>query len=138
MKRLFAIVIAVGVLTTYASSPAFGQDTPVPAARRQLPAAKIRTAVELQARSSPKHRTLVRLRDGSSIVGRISDVHENDFVVVPVGNQPPRTIAYTELAKAPVRDAPLAAKIAEETGLVILIVILSPLIFLAGITGAWD
>jgi hypothetical protein len=138
MKRLLAIAVAVGMFFTHANSPALGQTAPKVVARGQSSAARIKTAVKLQAMSDPKHRTLLRLLDGSSIIGRIREVHENDFVFEPTGNQPLRTIAYTELAKAPVRDTPLVAKIAEDTGLCIVIVIFSPLIFLAGITGAWD
>lgn len=138
MKRLFAIVVAVGMFFTYASSPALAQEAPQVAARGQSPAAQIKTAVKLQAMSNPRHRTLLRLRDGSRLIGRIREVREKDFVFEPVGNQPPRVIAYTELAKAPVRYMPLAEKIAEETGLCVVIVILSPLILLLGITGAWD
>jgi hypothetical protein len=138
MKKLFAIAFAVGMLATFITGSAFGQDTPEIAARKKSQALRIKTAVKRDAATQPKHRMLIRFRDGTKIVGRIREVHEDDFVVEMAGNQPVRTIAYTELAKAPERYTPLAAKIAEDAGLGVLLVILSPLILILGVTGAWD
>jgi hypothetical protein len=138
MNKLVAIVVVVGMLATFMTGPAFGQDTSEIAARKKSQVLRIKTAVKRDAATQPKHRMLIRFRDGTKIVGRIREVREDDFVVEISGKQLTRAIAYTELAKAPERYTPVAARIAEDAGLGVLLVILSPLILILGVTGAWD
>jgi hypothetical protein len=131
MKRLLTVLIVVGVLATIATRPAFSQDTQDASAQRDASVKRLKARVKYDATYYPKDRALVHLRDGSKAVGRIREVHDEDFILEMGANQPPRTIAYTELASAPERYTPMAEKIAEDTGLGALMIILSPLLVLA-------
>jgi hypothetical protein len=138
MKRLFAIMVAVGVIGMSAASPTIGQRTPATPEQRERRALQIKNWVEADAKAHPKWRMLITFRDGTQAAGRIQDVHENDFVLKQDDGFPARTIAYSEIDIPPQHLTPMAEKIAEYTGCTILVVIFFPLIVLMGLTGGWD
>jgi hypothetical protein len=131
MKRLLTVLIVVGVFATIATRPAFSQDTQDASAQRDAFVKRLKAAVKYNATYNPRDQLLIHLRDGSKVVGRIREVHDEDFILEMGANQSPRTIAYTDLASAPERYTPMAEKIAEDTALGALMIILSPLLVLA-------
>ena len=138
MKRLLAIVVAVGVFAIYVTSPAFGQGAANNLSETERHALEMKSWVKSDAISHPKWRVLISFRDGTQAAGRIREVHENDFVLAQSGNFPSRTIAYSELAIPPRRIQPMAEKIAEYTGCTILVIVFFPLLVFMGLTGDWD
>lgn len=138
IKRLLAIVVAVGMIAANVGSPVFGQRTPATPEQRERRALQIKSWVEADAKTHPKWRMLTIFRDGTQAAGRIQEVHENDFVLKQDGGFPARTIAYSEIDMPPQHLQPMAEKIAKFTGCTVLVIIFFPLIVLMGLTGGWD
>ena len=138
MKELIVVFMAVIVAGTCAALPAVGQGSPDNLSEPERYALAMKSWVKRDAESHPKWRELIRLQNGSSVIGRIREARENDFVLEPYGDKPSRTIAYSDVAAPPKRVQPLAEKIAERTGMGILYVIFFPVIVIWGITGGWQ
>lgn len=131
MKRLLVAMVLVGVFATCATRPAFSQDAREVSAQQNALAKRMKATVKYDATYDPKYRVMVHLKDGTKVIGHIREVHDEDFILDPGANQQPRTIVYAELRSAPERYAPMAEKIAEDTGWGALLIVLSPLLALA-------
>lgn len=95
LKKYLAIAIAISSLLIPPPSHAQSQETGAP------PAGKIRAEV---AAIGPGARVSVKLRDGKSLTGYVSQVGEQDFVLTKAKEGTKQTIAYSEVTRVKVKN----------------------------------
>jgi len=138
MKRLLAVVVAVAVFATCVMQPVLGQDAANVTPQRKAYVLSLKTQIKQDVERHPQSRVLIEIMGGPKVVGRIREVHDDNFVLDPGGKQAPRTIAYAELMGPPRRVPPMAEKIAKDTGFWAVFIICSPIILLGYALGWVD
>ena len=138
MRKLLSIVVVFGTIAATLSSPAFAQDAAANSSASAQFVRIVKSSLKENLEKHPRDRVLVKFRDGSRATGRVGDIHDDDFVLKPGKNLPPRTVAYSELASAPERIQPKYEKVLLWVGLSPFVVICLPLMLLVAALGIPD
>jgi hypothetical protein len=138
MKRLLAIVAAVGAFAAYVALPVAAQTASDSMASKDSLVLHVKAQVTKAAKRQPRDHVLIRFQDGSQITVRILQAGDKDFVLEESDNKQQRTIAYTELVATPKRMQPSSKQTATKVGQNAVYLVLLPLITIAGTFGAVD
>jgi hypothetical protein len=130
--------VAVGIIAAALSSAAFAQDVTGNSSGSAQFVRIVKMSLKENLEKHPRDRVLIRFRDGSRAFGHVGEIRDDDFVLKPAKNLPPRSIAYAELAAAPERIQPKYEKILLWAGLSPLVVICLPLMLLVAALGIPD
>jgi len=129
LAKLALAGLAMAAITAAFAVTARAQENSDGGQRLYTREAAAKQDVEGYFRKDGKHRAEVKLYDGSKIVGKVTEIHETDFVMIDNRTHSRRTIAYADVKSGPERKWPLGAVIAEDTGFGVLFVACLPLFF---------
>lgn len=95
---------------------------------REKRAASVKSAIQYHAKHKNNDRAELVLLDKSKVVGRITEIHESDFVITDKKTKSSLTIAYDNVALGPQFKKPEAEVILGDTALAIFLIPLLPLV----------
>jgi hypothetical protein len=137
MKRLTVKFLGAMLLTILAAGfaiPARAQESEDAALAekaqkvREKRAASVKSVIQYHAKHKNNDRAELVPVDKSKVVGRITEIHESDFVVTDKKTKSSQTIAYDNVAQGPLFKKPEAEVILGDTALAIFLIPLLPLV----------